>query len=139
LQLNNVNNHMAALMDVPSHFVEEHDSSSQPASIINNALAHSITSPLLPSEYHPRSNSVSGMRSTKSMINQPNPGPALKNVPSNSSQEGRNSSSEGRDRKTNSDSESEREDLEITIPEPAHTLADNLTINGNESGWKLGN
>ena len=43
LQLNNVNNHMAALMDVPNHFVEEHDSSSQPASIINNALPHSIT------------------------------------------------------------------------------------------------
>ena len=82
---------------------------------------------------------MSGMRSTKSMINPPNPGPALKNVPSNSSQEGRNSSSEGRDRKTNSDSESEREDLEITIPDPAHTLADDLTINGNESGWKLGN
>ena len=96
-------------------------------------------SPLLPSEYRTRSHSVSGLRSNKSMINQPNPGPAHKNLPSNSSQEGRNSSSEGRDRKTTSDSESEREDLEITIPEPSHNLTDNLTINGNESGWKLGN
>ena len=82
---------------------------------------------------------MSGLRANKSMINQPNPPPAHKKIPSNSSHEGRNSSSEGRDRKTNSDSESEREDLEITIPDPAHTLADDLTINGNESGWKLGN
>ena len=82
---------------------------------------------------------MSGLRVNKSMINQPNPAPAHKNLPSNSSQEGRNSSSEGRDRKTTSDSESEREDLEITIPEPSHNLTDNLTINGNESGWKLGN
>ena len=94
-------------------------------------------SPLLPSEY--RSNSVSGLRPNKSMPSQPNPPAAHKNLPSNSSQEGRNSSSEGRERKTNSDSESEREDLEITIPDPALRLADDLTINGNENGWKLGN
>ena len=101
-------------------------------------LAKIFRSPLLSSEY-PRSNSVSGLRSNKSMISQPNPGAADKNLPSNSSQEGRNSSSEGRDRKTNTDSESERDDLEITIPDPPHNLSDNLTINGNESGWKLGN
>ena len=41
-QLNNVNNHIA-MMDVSSPFVEEHDSSSQPASIIHNPLTHSIT------------------------------------------------------------------------------------------------
>lgn len=96
-----------------------------------------VRSPLLPSEY--RSNSVSGLRPNKSMPSQPNPPAAHKNLPSNSSQEGRNSSSEGRERKTNSDSESEREDLEITIPDPALRLADDLTINGNENGWKLGN
>merc|ERR1719350_1087919 len=118
------------MMDVSSPFVEEHDSSSQPASIIHNPLTHSITSPLLPSEY--RSNSVSGVRPNKTSLILPGPlgtignmgnmgnmvnmgnmstignmgnmgnidtNPAASNshkkLPSNSSNEGRNSSSEG--------------------------------------------
>jgi len=138
MMLNNVNNHIA-MMDVSSPFVEEHDSSSQPASIIHNPLTHSITSPLLPSEY--RSNSMSGVRNNKTSLMSnlgmgavgaasapPTHSPSHKTLPSNSSNEGRISSSEGRDRKTPSESDSEKEDLEITIP-----------LDGNETTWTLGN
>ena len=62
------------------------------------------------------------------MVNNPATENSRKKIPSNSSNEGRNSSSEGRDRKTPSDSDSEREDLEITIPDE-----------GNGTSWKLGN
>ena len=107
--------------------------------ICSNSGLVCYRSPLLPSEY--RSNSMSGVRNNKTSLMSnlgmgavgaasapPTHSPSHKTLPSNSSNEGRISSSEGRDRKTPSESDSEKEDLEITIP-----------LDGNETTWTLGN